>query len=763
LLVTTTASLVPPLQSNRHGRAQACARDHRQHRAHRQRPGGSPGADDALQLQFGKPIASVIHLAGYYSFSGDPDPRYTTVNVLGTRRLLRGLQAFEVEQFVFASTLLVHAPTQPGQPIREDSPLQAQWAYPQSKLDAEQQIHDEHGHVPCVILRLAGVYNDNGDLPALVQQIARIRERALTSHVFPGDLRHGQPSLHLDDLVDLVAAVVEQRRHLPDDLVLLAGEPETPSYEQLQIELGWLIHGEAWETREIPKALAKTVSWLEEVALPESKEPFIKHWMVDMADDHYELDIGRARSWLGWQPRRRLLDTLPRIVESLERDPEAWYRANHLTKKTAPPPKQAPPPADRPGHEQHMLLEMHHAMLWPHHVNAALGCWLITSPFVLGYLSAFVPDANATRAMLERGLASTDMRNLCMTWNDALIGMLLIAFSVLVPTMPGMSVKGMTSGPDVPPGWNYSPSTFVQRFPIAVLALVGFLISRYLAAYQLGHTDRAWDPFFGHGTMTIVTSDTSKAWPIADAGLGAVAYALELLMAVMGTKQRWRTMPWMVLAFGVLVAPLGGVSIFFIIIQPIVIGTWCSLCLLAAAAMLVMIPYSLDELVSTGQFLLDAHRRRKPFWRAFWLGDTMEGGQADPSPGFAGTPREILREMRIGVAWPWTLVASIFLGATLLFTRLLFDSSGAMANSDHLVGSLVITVSVVATAEVARALRLVNIGFALWLIAAPWWLGGVTTPIATAASLVVGVLLVGLALPRGTISNRYGGWDRFIV
>jgi hypothetical protein len=243
-----------------------------------------------------------------------------------------------------------------------------------------------------------------------------------------------------------------------------------------------------------------------------------------------------------------------------------------------------------------------------------------------------------------------------------------------------------------------------------------------------------------------------------------VAYAMELLMAVMGTKQRWRTMPWMVLAFGVLVVPLGGVSLFFIIIQPIIIATWCSLCLLAAIAMLVMIPYSLDELVASGQFLLDAHRRGKPFWRTFWMGDAMEGGQPDRSIDFTSAPSAIVRDMlKGGVTWPWTLLASSALGIALMFTRLLFGTDGAMANSDHLVGALVVTVSVIALAEVARAFRFVNVAFGLWLVVAPWLLEGSVTPVAAWSSVIVGLVLTGLAIPRGPIENRYGSWDRFIV
>ena len=42
----------------------------------------------------------------------------------------------------------------------------------------------------------------------------------------------------------------------------------------------------------------------------------------------------------------------------------------------------------------------------------------------------------------------------------------------------------------------------VGSLPIVILALVGLFVSRYLAAFQLGHTESVWDPFFGDGTRT---------------------------------------------------------------------------------------------------------------------------------------------------------------------------------------------------------------------------------------------------------------------
>ena len=68
-------------------------------------------------------------------------------------------------------------------------------------------------------------------------------------------------------------------------------------------------------------------------------------------------------------------------------------------------------------------------------------------------------------------------------------------------------------------------------------------------------------------------------WCVSDAGVAALTYALKILIGVVGCARRWRTMPGLVVAFGIMIAPLGVVSIAFIVIQPIVSGTWRSLCL----------------------------------------------------------------------------------------------------------------------------------------------------------------------------------------
>jgi nucleoside-diphosphate-sugar epimerase len=282
-----------------------------------------------VRQRHGERIASVIHLAAYYDFSGEPSPQYEEVTVLGTERLLSELGRFRVGQFIFSSTMLVHAPCDVGERIDEDRPLDPKWDYPRSKVKTEGVIRERRGETPAVFLRIAGVYNDDCHSIPLAHQMQRIAERWMTSRVFPGDISHGQALVHLDDVVDALLLAAQRREELPAECPLLIGEPETLSYDELQRTFGRLIHGEEWETQQIPKALAKTGAWVLDNA-PFVEDPFIKPWMIDLADDHYALDISRSRRLLGWRPRRSLRETLPKMIAALKANPRGWYRDHQL-------------------------------------------------------------------------------------------------------------------------------------------------------------------------------------------------------------------------------------------------------------------------------------------------------------------------------------------------------------------------------------------------------------------------------------------------
>lgn len=281
---------------------------------------------EAVRRDHGAELAAVVHLAAYYDFSGKESPLYDEITVEGTQRLLTMLEDFGVGRFIFSSTMLVHAPVKPGERISEDSPLDARWAYPRSKIETERLIEGHRPPIPHTLLRIAGVYTGFGKQPTLVHQIQRIYEQDFKSFFFPGDSEAGQSMVHLDDAVEAIAKTVEKRDELEDGPILV-GEPDPLGYAELQDRIGTLLWGEEWPTMRVPGVLAKAGAWLEEKA---QGDTFIKPYMIELADDHYALDISRARTWLGWEPEHRLGDDLPDIIETLKSYPVAWQRANGL-------------------------------------------------------------------------------------------------------------------------------------------------------------------------------------------------------------------------------------------------------------------------------------------------------------------------------------------------------------------------------------------------------------------------------------------------
>ncbi|MCV2869088.1 NAD-dependent epimerase/dehydratase family protein [Defluviimonas sp. WL0002] len=767
-------------------------------------PGSSDQAIAAVVDDVGRDIASVIHLAAYFDFSGEERPQYDAVNVQGTSNLLAALKQANVEQFVYSGTMLVHAPGAPGERINEDTPLAPGWAYPKSKARTEEVIRQKAKGMNTVFLHLAGLYDDRTAVPTLSHQIARIYERDFKSHVFSGDLKAGQSLIHIDDMLDLFRRVVDRRGDLDGGEVILGGEPDTLGYGVLQDRIGTLIHGEAgWRTVVLPAPVARLGAALEARAEPivpdaldQGEKPFIRPFMIDMASDHYALDISKAERLLDWVPRHRIESHLPKLVKALKSDPLAWYRDNGIT----PPPwlEAADARVDdaealRARHEVEYR-RLHRDNIWGAWTNAGLGVWMMTAGPLLGYGGGLaVSNLISGLALFVLGLLSLSWR---LVWarfatatiacwimfaplvfwtpsgagylNGTLVGMLACAFALCLPPPPGVAPVAAQTGPTIPKGWHYSPSDWFQRLPVIMLALVGLLVSRYLAAYQLGTIDAVWEPFFAgtlpdrNGTEQIITSDVSRSWPVPDAGLGGLTYALEILVGAVGSARRWRTMPWLVVLFGLLIVPLGAVSIFFIVIQPIVIGTYSTLALLAALAMVWQIPYSLDELAATYQFLRRRHKVGQPWLRVFFSGDTDEGDDDATKEDFERSPRAILADMLTGgLTFSWTLLVSMAIGVMLMLSPIgLGWDAGGVAATNHIVGALVVTVSVAALAPVVRLARFLNMLMGIVLLFAPLVAGASMTGLAF--SVLCGLALIGLSVRRGPVHGSFGTWDRFI-
>jgi uncharacterized membrane protein len=468
------------------------------------------------------------------------------------------------------------------------------------------------------------------------------------------------------------------------------------------------------------------------------------------------------------------------------------------------------------------MLHMHHKQtLWVYWTIVMLGFWLLAAPFSFGYMNESLwVDPSGDRGVWFSDQTHTELRAILMTvsdvvcglallvfgwrgltpnrpvslwiccligvwltfapvlfWaptlgaylNDALVGAWLIALAILIPGMPNMMMY-MQMGDPQPPGWSYNPSSWPQRWIMIAMGFAGLLVSRYLAMFQLGYIDYVWDPFFGFNANTkqVLNSPMSHAWPISDAGLGSISYTFEFLMGFMGSPARWRTMPWMVAFFGVLVVPLGLTHIILVISQPVVVGDWCTMCLLAAAIMLPMIPLEVDEVVAMCQHVLRAKRRGDhdgSLWAIFWKGGQGDEAQADDrSPELMELPQrpgQVLLASIWGISFPWTLLVSAALGVWLMFVPSALGVEKPASHVEHLVGALIVTVSVIAMGEVVRIGRYLNLLLGLLVIGGPWFFDGATTA-STVNAALVGLAVIALSIPRGPKTETYGTWDRWV-
>ena len=122
--------------------------------------------------------------------------------------------------------MLVHKPNEPGHPITEESPVEANWQYPISKIQTEKFLKEMHGKIPVVILRIAGVFDEVCHSIPIAHQIHRIYEKQLEGHLYSGNINVRQSFVHVADVVKAFDLVVQKAGQLPDFSVFLIGEAD---------------------------------------------------------------------------------------------------------------------------------------------------------------------------------------------------------------------------------------------------------------------------------------------------------------------------------------------------------------------------------------------------------------------------------------------------------------------------------------------------------------------------------------------------------
>lgn len=145
----------------------------------------------------------------------------------------------------------------------------------------------------------------------------------------------------------------------------------------------------------------------------------------------------------------------------------------------------------------------------------------------------------------------------------------------------------------------------ISRMMIAVLALIGLLVSVYLALHNFGYLGIL--QCSTGGCLTVQSS--AYAWfppkTITDAGIpvsvmGVAAYVILLAIAILGVQPRWMSAPWVARALALV--SFGGVlfSGYLTYLEAFVIHAWCQWCVISAILVTLIFFCSLPGLRRAG-------------------------------------------------------------------------------------------------------------------------------------------------------------------
>ncbi len=252
-------------------------------------------ADVARALeQCRAPAVSVVHFAAesHVDRSIQSGLPFVHTNVIGTQVLLDEARARKVERFLHVSTDEVYGSLAAEGKFTEETPLAPNSPYSASKAASDLLVRAAfHTHgFPGLITRCS---NNYGPYQFPEKLIPLMIANASEDQPLPvyGDGQNVRDWLYVEDHCEALLAVLE-RGH-PGEVYNIGGNNEYPNLAIVRLILATL-------------------------KKPESLIRFVKDRPGH--DRRYAIDAGKIRRELGWEPRFRFAQALPRTIQ--------WYQAH---------------------------------------------------------------------------------------------------------------------------------------------------------------------------------------------------------------------------------------------------------------------------------------------------------------------------------------------------------------------------------------------------------------------------------------------------
>lgn len=250
-------------------------------------------------------VDAVIHLAARVHVmsetADDPVSEFRAVNVCGTERLARQAAEVGVKRLVYVSSIKVNGAATLGVSFRADDVAQPLDAYGVSKFEAEQKlvkISAETG-LEIVIVRPPLVYG-----PGVGGNFIRLLKLIDWGLPLPfGGVDNHRSLINVDNLCDFLNVCVSHSNAAGQ--VFLVSDGHDVSTRDLILGLAREMRKSVW-LLPVPIDMLIIVGKL-----------FGKQAEVDRLCGSLQLDIGKTRRMLGWEPRFSLVDGLQKTV--------SWY------------------------------------------------------------------------------------------------------------------------------------------------------------------------------------------------------------------------------------------------------------------------------------------------------------------------------------------------------------------------------------------------------------------------------------------------------
>ena len=178
----------------------------------------------------------IIHLAAihFIPYCDNHPKEVLKVNLKGTENLLKLAKEFKINNFLFASTAAVYAPS--NRRHAENSVLKPIDIYGRSKKMAEEKIisySEKNPTFKFIILRLFNIYGYDDNTPHFIPEI--IKKIKNSPKISVGNLKTIRDYIYIDDIIDAVFRIMKKNDNFNNQIYNLGTGIGTSGIEIVQL------------------------------------------------------------------------------------------------------------------------------------------------------------------------------------------------------------------------------------------------------------------------------------------------------------------------------------------------------------------------------------------------------------------------------------------------------------------------------------------------------------------------------------------------